>query len=225
MWNILIIEDDQSVAQKIARTLNAGGISVDVTDSGRKGIRRLMSTGYDAVILSRTPPDLDGLSVLATLRGIGAQSPILMVSPVADVHERIEGLRAGADDYMSMPFSFDEMLARIEVLLRTRPSLKKEAQPMLRVDSLRLDLVKRTLMFQQDKLCLQPTEFRLLEFMMRHAGQVLTRSMIFEAVWDRHFDPATNLIDVHVARLRKKVGELGAQQMIRTVRGSGYRFG
>ncbi|ASL42779.1 Transcriptional regulatory protein CusR [Burkholderia sp. AD24] len=225
MWNILIIEDDQCVAQKIASTLNAGGISVDVTDSGRKGIRRLMSTGYDAVILSRTPPDLDGLSVLATLRGIGAQSPILMVSPVADVHERIEGLRAGADDYMSMPFSFDEMLARIEVLLRTRPSLKKEAQPMLRVDSLRLDLVKRTLMFQQDKLCLQPTEFRLLEFMMRHAGQVLTRSMILEAVWDRHFDPATNLIDVHVARLRKKVGELGAQQMIRTVRGSGYRFG
>ncbi|MFM0594769.1 MULTISPECIES: response regulator transcription factor [Paraburkholderia] len=225
MWNILIIEDDQCVAQKIARTLNAGGISVDVTDSGRKGIRRLMSTDYDAVILSRTPPDLDGLSVLATLRGIGAQSPILMVSSVADVHERIEGLRAGADDYMSMPFSFDEMLARIEVLLRTRPSLKKEAQPMLRVDSLRLDLVKRTLMFQQDKLCLQPTEFRLLEFMMRHAGQVLTRSMIFEAVWDRHFDPDTNLIDVHVARLRKKVGELGAQQMIRTVRGSGYRFG
>ncbi|MFM0646683.1 response regulator transcription factor [Paraburkholderia bryophila] len=225
MWNILIIEDDPCVAQKIARTLNAGGISVDVTDSGRKGIRRLMSTDYDAVILSRTPPDLDGLSVLATLRGIGAQSPILMVSPVADVHERIEGLRAGADDYMSMPFSFDEMLARIEVLLRTRPSLKKEAQPMLRVDSLRLDLVKRTLMFRQDKLCLQPTEFRLLEFMMRHAGQVLTRSMIFEAVWDRHFDPDTNLIDVHVARLRKKVGELGAQQMIRTVRGSGYRFG
>ncbi|WP_035551349.1 response regulator transcription factor [Burkholderia sp. 9120] len=225
MWNILIIEDDPCVAQKIARTLNAGGISVDVTDSGRKGIRRLMSTDYDAVILSRTPPDLDGQSVLATLRGIGAQSPILMVSPVADVHERIEGLRAGADDYMSMPFSFDEMLARIEVLLRTRPSLKKEAQPMLRVDSLRLDLVKRTLMFRQDKLCLQPTEFRLLEFMMRHAGQVLTRSMIFEAVWDRHFDPDTNLIDVHVARLRKKVGELGAQQMIRTVRGSGYRFG
>lgn len=225
MWNILIIEDDQSVAQKIARTLNAGGISVDVTDSGRKGIRRLMSTDYDAVILSRSPPDLDGLSVLATLRGIGAQSPILMVSPVADVHERIEGLRAGADDYMSMPFSFDEMLARIEVLLRTRPSLKKESQPMLRVDSLRLDLVKRTLMFQQGKLCLQPTEFRLLEFMMRHAGEVLTRSMIFEAVWDRHFDPDTNLIDVHVARLRKKVGELGAQQMIRTVRGSGYRFG
>jgi DNA-binding response OmpR family regulator len=225
MRNILIIEDNLCVAREIVHTLNAGGLSADVTDSGRQGISRLMSTGYDAVILSRTPPDLDGLSVLATLRGIGAQSPVLMVSPVADVHERIEGLRAGADDYMSMPFSFDEMLARIEVLLRTRPPLKKEVQPMLRVDLLRLDLVKRTLMFQQSKLRMQPTEFRLLEFMMRHAGEVLTRSMIFEAVWDRHFDRDTNLIDVHVARLRKKVRELGAQQMIRTVRGSGYRFG
>nr|WKF59172.1 Transcriptional regulatory protein CusR [Paraburkholderia busanensis] len=225
MSTLLIIEDDPCIAQPIVRTLDAGGFCVDVATRGRDGIARLMNGDYAAVVLSRTPPDIDGLHVLAMLRGIGAQAPVLMVSRTADVHERIEGLRAGADDYMSMPFSFDELLARVEVLLRARPAIRKDMPATLRVDALRLDLIRRTLTFQQDKLALQPTEFRLLEFMMRHAGQVLTRSMIFEAVWDRHFDPDTNLIDVHVARLRKKVGELGARQMIRTVRGSGYRFG
>jgi two-component system OmpR family response regulator len=224
MRNVLTIEGNERVTGKFVRTLMEGGFSVDVACSGRAGVTRLMAHHYDAVILDRALPDLDGLAVVATLRGIGMEIPVLMMSATSDAGQRIEGLRAGADDYLCMPFSCEEMLVRMEVLLRRRPSVPA-AQPVLRVDALELDLVKREMAHQQSTLYLQPTEFQLLEFLMRHAGQVLTRTMIREAVWGIHFDTSTNRIDVHVGQLRKKIASLGAPPMIHTVRGSGYRLG
>jgi two-component system OmpR family response regulator len=224
MRKVLAIEDDELVARNVARTLNANGFIVDVARTGRTGVERATDVAYDAVILDHELPDLDGVTVVATLRGIGIRAPMLMMSSACDADQRIEGLRAGADDYMSMPFCFDEMLARVEVLLRRRPAVTA-APSVLRSGGLELDLVKRTVIHRHSQLGLRPTEFRLLEFMMRHAGQVLTRTMILEAVWDHHFDPGTNLIDVHVGHLRRKLNTLGVQPMIRTIRGAGFRFG
>jgi two-component system, OmpR family, response regulator len=230
MRKVLAIEDDKLVARNVARTLNANGFIVDVARTGRKGVERAIDGAYDAVILDRELPDLDGVTVVATLRGIGILAPMLMMSSTCHADRRIEGLRAGADDYMSMPISFDEMVARVEVLLRRQPVLRRQpsataAPSVLRSGGLELDLVKRTIIHRQSQLGLRPTEFRLLEFMMRHVGRVLTRMMILEAVWDCHFDPGTNLIDVHVGHLRQKLSTLGLPTTIRTIRGSGYRFG
>jgi DNA-binding response OmpR family regulator len=214
MRKVLAIEDDELVARNVARTLNANGSIVDVARTGRKGVERAMDGAYDAVILDRELPDLDGVTVVATLRGIGIRAPMLTMSSACHADERIEGLRAGADNYMSMPISFDEMLARVEVLLRRQPVLRRQpavtaAPSVLRSGGLELDLVKRTIIHRQSQLGLRPTEFRLLEFMMRHAGQVLTRTMILEAVWDCHFDPGTNLIDVHVGAPAPEIEHAG----------------
>jgi DNA-binding response OmpR family regulator len=152
------------------------------------------------------------------------ETPVLVMSAMSDVDQRIQGLRAGGDDYLTKPFSPEEMFARIEVLLRRRPRHTK-AETLLRSGALELDLVRRKVTYRQRELDLQPTEFRVLEFMMRHSGQVLTRTMIFEAVWGCRFDPGTNLIDVHVGRLRKKVETPGERPLIRTIRGAGYLFG
>jgi len=224
MRNVLTIEGSEHVTRSFVPTLKKGGFSVDVTLSGRAGVTRLMARQYDAVVLDRMLPDLDGLAVVTTLRGIGMDIPVLMMSATADVEQRIEGLRAGVDDYLCLPFSSEEMLLRMEVLLRRRPS-QPGPQTVLRIDELELDLVKRKLAHQQSAEHLQPTEFRLLEFMMRHAGRVLTRSMILDAVWGIHFDTNTNLVDVQVGHLRKKMAALGARPVIQTIRGSGYRFG
>jgi two-component system OmpR family response regulator len=183
-----------------------------------------MAGDYDVVTLDRMLPDLDGLTIVATMRGVGMETPVLVMSAMSDVDQRIQGLRAGGDDYLTKPFSPEEMFARVEVLLRRRPRHAK-AETLLRSGSLELDLVRRKVTYRQRELDLQPTEFRVLEFMMRHAGQVLTRTMIFEAVWGCRFDPGTNLIDVHVGRLRKKVETPGERPLIRTIRGSGYLFG
>ncbi|CAD6507525.1 response regulator transcription factor [Paraburkholderia metrosideri] len=224
MPKILTIEDDELIAHDIVRTLSASGFSVDVARTGREGMAKAMAGDYDVVTLDRMLPDLDGLTIVATMRGVGMETPVLVMSAMSDVDQRIQGLRAGGDDYLTKPFSPEEMFARVEVLLRRRPRHAK-AETMLRNGSLELDLVRRKVTHRQRELDLQPTEFRVLEFMMRHTGQVLTRTMIFEAVWGCRFDPGTNLIDVHVGRLRKKVEMPGERPLIRTIRGSGYLFG
>ncbi|MFL9893760.1 response regulator transcription factor [Paraburkholderia sp. RL17-383-BIF-A] len=224
MPRILTIEDDELIAHDIVRTLSASGFSVDVARTGREGMAKAMAGDYDVVTLDRMLPDLDGLTIVATMRGVGMETPVLVMSAMSDVDQRIQGLRAGGDDYLTKPFSPEEMFARVEVLLRRRPRHAK-AETMLRNGALELDLVRRKVTHRQRELDLQPTEFRVLEFMMRHTGQVLTRTMIFEAVWGCRFDPGTNLIDVHVGRLRKKVEMPGERPLIRTIRGSGYLFG
>jgi two-component system, OmpR family, response regulator len=224
MPRILTIEDDELIAHDIVRTLSASGFSVDVARTGREGMAKVMAGDYDVVTLDRMLPDLDGLTIVATMRGVGMETPVLVMSAMSDVDQRIQGLRAGGDDYLTKPFSSEEMFARVEVLLRRRPRHAK-AETMLRSGALELDLVRRKVTHMQRELDLQPTEFRVLEFMMRHTGQVLTRTMIFEAVWGCRFDPGTNLIDVHVGRLRKKVERPGERPLIRTIRGSGYLFG
>jgi two-component system, OmpR family, response regulator len=224
MPKILTIEDDELIAHDIVRTLSASGFSVDVARTGREGMAKAMAGDYDVVTLDRMLPDLDGLTIVATMRGVGMETPVLVMSAMSDVDQRIQGLRAGGDDYLTKPFSPEEMFARVEVLLRRRPRHAK-AETLLRSGALELDLVRRKVTHHQRELDLQPTEFRVLEFMMRHTGQVLTRTMIFEAVWGCRFDPGTNLIDVHVGRLRKKVEMPGERPLIRTIRGSGYLFG
>lgn len=224
MPRILTIEDDELIAHDIVHTLSASGFSVDVARTGREGMAKVMAGDYDVVTLDRMLPDLDGLTIVATMRGVGMETPVLVMSALSDVDQRIEGLRAGGDDYLTKPFSAEEMFARVEVLLRRRPRHAK-AETLLRAGTLELDLVRRKVTHRQRELDLLPTEFRVLEFMMRHSGQVLTRTMIFEAVWGCRFDPGTNLIDVHIGRLRKKVETPGEPPLIRTIRGSGYLLG
>ncbi|WP_144110511.1 response regulator transcription factor [Paraburkholderia sp. BCC1886] len=224
MPRILTIEDDDLIADDIVRTLSASGFTVDVARTGREGMAKAMAGDYDVITLDRMLPDLDGLTIVATMRGVGMETPVLVMSAMSDVDQRVQGLRAGGDDYLTKPFSPEEMSARIEVLLRRRPR-HAQAETLLRSGALELDLVRRRVTYRERELNLQPTEFRVLEFMMRHTGQVLTRTMIFEAVWGCRFDPGTNLIDVHVGRLRKKVDIPGERPLIRTIRGSGYLFG
>ena len=223
MPRILTIEDDELIAHDIVRTLSASGFSVDVARTGREGMAKAMAGDYDVVTLDRMLPDLDGLTIVATMRGVGMETPVLVMSAMSDVDQRIQGLRAGGDDYLTKPFSPEEMFARVEVLLRRRPRHAK-AETMLRNGALELDLVRRKVTHRQRELDLQPTEFRVLEFMMRHTGQVLTRTMIFEAVWGCRFDPGTNLVDVYVQHLRKKLSGEGGAPLIETVRGVGYRI-
>lgn len=220
MPKVLTIEDDAVTAREIIAELGAHGIEVEWVDNGRDGIVKAVGAPYDAITLDRILPGVDGLAIVTTMRQVGVETPVLMISALSDVDERVRGLRAGGDDYMTKPFAPDEMAARIEVLLRRR----RTAGPVteLRVDDLELNLITRTARRGGLELELLPTEFRLLEFMMRNSGQVLTRMMIFETIWGLHFDPGTNLIDVHIGRLRKKIDRPGLPPLIRTVRGSGY---
>jgi two-component system OmpR family response regulator len=224
MPKILTIEDDESIARSITRTLAASGFAVDVACTGREGMAKAMAGDYDIVTLARSLPDLDGLTILSIMRGVGMETPVLVLSGLPDIEHRIEAFRAGGDDYLCKPFSFEEISARIEALLRRRPRGAASAT-VLSMGELELDLVARKFRRREREVKLKPTEFRLLEFMMRHPDQVLTREMIFEAVWGYAFVPGTNLIDVHVGRLRQKVHVAGERPIIRTVRGSGYLFG
>jgi two-component system, OmpR family, response regulator len=224
MAKVLTIEDDELIARDVVRTLTESGLTVDVAHTGREGLAKVMGGDYDVVTLDRILPDLDGLTIVATMRGVGMETPVLVISAMSEVDQRIQGLRAGADDYLPKPFSSEEMSARVEVLLRRRPRAGK-TETMLRQGPLELDLVRRKAKYRERELDLQPTEWRVLEYMMRHAGQILARTMIFEAVWGCRFDPGTNRIDVHVGRLRKKIDIAGERSRIRTIRGSGYLFG
>jgi len=222
MAKVLTIEDDAVTAREIVTELQSRGNHVDWVDNGAAGLKRAAGGDYDAITLDRMLPGLDGLAVITALREAGVQTPVLMISALSDVDERVRGLRAGGDDYLTKPFAPDEMVARIEVLLRRQQATARET--ILRVADLELDLIARSAKRGPHALELLPIEFRLLEFLVRNSGQVLTRTMIFEAVWGYHFDPGTNIIDVHIGRLRKKVDPPGVVPLIRTVRGSGYRL-
>ena len=223
MAKILTIEDDPLTAREIAAELSNNGNEVESVASGREGLERALTGMYDAITLDRMLPEVDGLTLVTELRRAGVDTPVLMISALSDVDARVRGLRAGGDDYLTKPFAPDEMAARVEVLLRRRRAAAPDTH--LTVGDLDLDLMARTATRGKSTLELLPIEFRLLEFLMRNSGQVLTRSMIFEAVWGYHFDPGTNVIDVHIARLRRKVDTDDLPSLIHTVRGIGYRIG
>jgi two-component system OmpR family response regulator len=220
MAKILVIEDDEITAQEIVTELSHHGLEVEWVDNGQDGLERALSGGHDLITLDRMLPFVDGLTIVTALRDKHIDTPVLMISALSDVDERIDGLRAGGDDYLVKPFASEEMAARVEVLLRrgNRPG----RQARICVADLELDLVARQASRGGRVLDLLPTEFRLLEYMMRNSGQTLTRTMLFESVWGYHFDPGTNIIDVHIGRLRRKVDTQDLSPLIHTVRGSGY---
>ena len=222
MSRVLTIEDDEITANDIVGELQARGFVVDWVDNGRDGMARAMSEEYDVITLDRMLPGVDGLTILTTIRSIGVQTPVLMLSALGDVDERVRGLRAGGDDYLTKPFDPEEMAARLEVLLRRRQSPAAQFETTLRVGPLELDLITRKVRRDNDEIALLPTEYRVLEFMMRHAGQTITRTMLFEAVWGYHFDPGTNIVDVVINHLRKKIDAGHDHKLIHTVRGVGY---
>jgi two-component system OmpR family response regulator len=225
MGKVLTIEDDEVTAQEIVATLKQHHFDVEWVDNGHDGMTRAVSGEYDAITLDRMLPGPDGLSIVKTMRSAGIETPVLMLSALSDVDERVRGLRAGGDDYLTKPFSPDEMIARLEVLLRRGARAAGPRPTVLKVGPLELDLVSRTATRDGQTLSLLPTEFKVLEFMMKNPGQTLTRTMIFEAVWGYHFDPGTNLIDVHIGRLRRKIDPIGAEPQLQTVRGAGYILG
>jgi len=218
---ILVVEDDKDVAGFVVRGLREAGHVVEHADNGRDGLFMAASETFDAVILDRMlPGGIDGLRLLETLRAQNNRVPVLILSALAEVDERVRGLKSGGDDYLTKPFAFAELLARVEALSRRG----KGEGPLtkLQVADLEMDLLSRQVRRNGQKIDLQPREFRLLEYLMRHAGQVVTRTMLLEGVWDYHFDPQTNVIDVHVSRLRQKVDKPFPSPLIHTVRNSGY---
>jgi len=219
---ILVVEDDASVAEFVSKGLREHGYTVDLADNGRDGLFLASGEPYDAVIMDRMLPVMDGLTVLEALRKSGISTPILILSALADVSERIKGLRAGGDDYLTKPFSFQELLVRLEVLLRRGNSSASKVETTLKVGDLEMDLLSRTVRRAGQTIDLQPREFQLLEYFMRRPGQVVTRTMLLEGVWDYHFDPQTNVIDVHVSRLRQKIDRGFSVSLLHTVRGAGY---
>ena len=222
---LLIIEDDRDSADYLVKAFREVGHVAEHAADGEQGLALASSGDYDILIVDRMLPKRDGLSVIGTLREKGVETPALILSALGQVDDRIKGLRAGGDDYLTKPFDPDEMTARIEVLLRRRQAQPQQSETTLSVGPLQIDLIARTVKRDGEDISLLPTEYRLLEYLMRHAGQTITRTMLFEAVWGYHFDPGTNLIDVHMGRLRKKIDPPGTQPLIQTVRGSGYLLG
>ncbi len=223
MATVLVIEDDRAAAAEIASCLAAGGFRPEQCHDGRQGLQRALADRFDAITLDRMLPGCDGLQVVKALRAAGVDTPVLMLSALGEIDDRIVGLRAGGDDYLVKPYEPSELLVRIEVLLRRRERGAKD-ELVLRVGDLELDLYAREARRKGRRIELLPMEFRLLEFLMRNAGRMLSRRIIFEHVWDYHFDPGTNLIDVHIGHLRRKVDEPGGASMIHTERGVGYEL-
>ncbi len=214
---ILLVEDDREAAAYLMKGLTESGHRVALAEEGRDGLERATREAYDAMIIDRMLPGLDGLSIVAALRAARNQTPVLVLSALGDVDDRVKGLRAGCDDYLSKPFAFAELLARLEALTR-----RGSAETKLAVADLEMDLLARTVTRAGRAIELLPREFRLLEYLMRHAGHIVTRTMLLEKVWDHHFDPQTNVIDVHVSRLRQKLDKGFATPLLHPVRGAGY---
>lgn len=221
IMKLLLIEDDQHVRDYVAKGMKEAGHVVDVADNGKDGLFLATTETYDALIIDRMLPELDGLTVLKTLRGAGNMMPSLILSALGDVDERVKGLRAGGDDYLVKPFAFAELLARIEVLGRRAHQASAAVKTTLAVGGLQMDLLARKVTRDGEAIDLQTREFSLLEYLLQNKGQVVTRTMLLEAVWEYHFDPQTNVIDVHISRVRKKIGDKDGT-LIKTVRGSGY---
>lgn len=220
----LVIEDDADTSRYICNGLKEAGYTATHCDNGLDGLHFAANETWDVIILDRLlPGQVDGLAILAKLRDLGKKTPVLILSALTSIDERVRGLRHGGDDYLTKPFAFAELLARIEVLLRRAGSDRDAAQ--LQVADLTLDKRTFRVMRGSSVISLQPREFRLLEYLMRHEGQVVTRTMLLEAVWDFHFDPQTNVIDVQISRLRNKIDRDFAPALIHTVRGVGYLLG
>lgn len=217
---VLIIEDDREAARYLARALNESGHTVDFVHDGEEGLFMAREHDYDALIVDRMLPKRDGLSLISSLRAEGCATPALILSALGQVDDRVTGLRAGGDDYLTKPYAFAELLARLEALARRNTGIADQA--VLKVGDLALDRLARRVTRDGKEIDLQPREFRLLEYLLRHAGQVVTRTMLLENVWDYHFDPQTNVIDVHMSRLRAKIDRGFETPLLHTVRGAGY---
>jgi len=220
---ILIVEDDTETRDYVARGLRETGFAVEATASGRDGLMHALGGTFDVLVLDRMLPDLDGLSMVRSLRAAGVQTPAIMLTAMSAIDERVSGLRAGADDYIVKPFSFAELSARLEAILR-RPAEGRPEQTRLACADLELDLISRTARRGERRIELLPREFQMLEYLMRRQDRVVTRTMLLEGLWDYRFDPGTNVIDVHISRLRRKVDGEGERALIHTVRGSGYKL-
>ncbi|MGA0605425.1 response regulator transcription factor [Phenylobacterium sp. VNQ135] len=221
---ILIVEDDLEAAGVMARGLTEAGHSCTTAADGEEGLveARKAEGEFDVMIVDRMMPKMDGVQLVETIRREGDRTPVLFLSALGEVTDRVDGLQAGADDYLVKPYAFAELIARVEALARRRDT--GSVQTLLRVGELEMDLIARTVHRQGKEIDLQPREFQLLEFMMRHAGQSVTRTMLLEKVWHYHFDPQTNVIDVHISRLRSKIDKGFDRPMLQTVRGAGYRL-
>ena len=221
---LLLVEDNERVTRFVTKGLQEAGHSVDHADNGRDGMFLAASEPYDVIIMDRMlPGQIDGLGIIEALRRSGNRTPILILSALSDVDERIRGLRAGGDDYLTKPFAFGELLARLDALARRGQGMNERgSERTLEVDNLRMDLLSRKVQRGSRSITLQPREFKLLEYLMRHADQVVTRTMLLENVWEYHFDPQTNVIDVHVSKLRQKIDVAPERPLLRTVRNAGY---
>lgn len=220
---ILVIEDDPEVSAHLVKGLEEAGHVVDAVDNGRDGLYQAAAETYDLLIVDRMLPGVDGLTIIRTLRASDNTVPVLILSALGEVDDRVKGLRAGGDDYLVKPFAFSELLARVDALSRRAASSGGEGeQTRLRAGDLEMDLLGRKVTRSGKTIDLQPREFRLLEYLMRHAGQVVTRTMLLENVWNYHFDPQTNVVDVHISRLRRKIDEGFDRPFLETVRGAGY---
>ena len=219
---ILIVEDDLEAGAAMARGLTEAGNEVVHAADGSLGLKAAEPGGYDVMVVDRMMPNMDGLTMVETLRRQGDQTPVLFLSALGEIEDRVTGLKAGGDDYLVKPYAFAELIARVEALARRRDT--GSVQTMLRVGDLEMDLIGRCVRRDGKEIDLQPREFQLLEFLMRHAGQSVTRTMLLEKVWEYHFDPQTNVIDVHVSRLRSKIDKGFERPMLQTVRGAGYRL-
>jgi two-component system, OmpR family, response regulator len=217
---LLVVEDDRETASYLVKGLGESGYTVDRAGNGREGLFLASSGEYDAIVLDRMLPGMDGLALLGALRAAEIRTPSLILSALGSVDDRVKGLRAGGDDYLVKPFAFSELLARIEALLRRGTTAA--ATTTLRVADLELDLLSRTVKRGGKPIDVLPREFRLLEYLMRSSGHVVTRTMLLEHVWDYHFDPQTNVVDVHVSRLRQKIDKNFERPLLHTVRGAGY---
>lgn len=219
---ILVVEDDETTGDYIASGLEQNGFVVDRARDGRDGLFHATDGNYAAIVLDRMLPGMDGLAVLSALRAAGIQTPVIVLSALGSTDERVKGLKAGSDDYLAKPFAFSELLARIEALQRRGSAAAPEVTTSLSCGNLNMDLLTRRVERGGARIEVQPREFRLLELLLRNQGQVVTRTMMLEEVWDYHFDPGTNVIDVHISRLRKKIDEGSDTPLLHTVRGVGY---
>jgi two-component system OmpR family response regulator len=217
---LLLVEDDEEAAEYLKRALIEAGHAVDHAPSGRDGLFLAASEPYDVIVLDRMLPEMDGVAILRTIRAARVKTPVLLLTALDGIDERVEGLDAGADDYLVKPFAFVELMARINALARRPPP--QEVVTVLQVGDLRMDLLKRSVTRASIRIDLQPREFQLLEYLMRNAGRVVTRTMLLESIWNFHFEPQTNIVETHMSRLRAKIDRGHPRELIHTVRGSGY---
>lgn len=219
---VLVVEDDDDTAAYMERGLKESGHTVDRVSDGREALYMATDKQYDAIVMDRMLPKLDGLTTVQAVRAAGVDTPILILSALGQVDERVKGLKSGGDDYLSKPFSFSELLARLEALTRRRGITTEDT--ILSCGDLEMDLLGRKVTRAGRPIDLQPREFKLLEYLLRHADQVVTRTMLLEGVWSYHFDPQTNVIDVHISRLRQKLDKDFETPLLHTVRGTGYKL-